>query len=102
MSVISAVMIAGIGMVSTSTEGAAHPIEVKASAKVASREAVWRRRNWLRLACTRNQSWIAVDETVVIATPSALIAACVGEAKAIAATSGPNITPIAINTTSIL
>src|ERR1700744_5331473 len=95
-------MVGATGMVSTSTEVAAHPIDVKASAKVASREAVWRRRNWLRLACTRNQSCTAVDETVGIATPSAVIAACPGEANASAATSGANITPMVINTTSIL
>ena len=39
---------------------AAQPIEEKASAKVATREEIWRRRNWLRLAWVRNQSWIAV------------------------------------------
>ena len=37
MSVISAVMMAASGMVSTSTEVAAHPIEVNASAKVVLR-----------------------------------------------------------------
>lgn len=35
---------------------AAQPIEENASAKVARREEVWRRRNWLRLACVRNQN----------------------------------------------
>jgi len=47
-------MIAAIGIVTASAAVAAHPIEQKASANVASREEVWRRRNWLRLACTRN------------------------------------------------
>src|SRR3954462_3857755 len=41
---------------------AAQPIEENASAKVASRDEVWRRRNWLRRACTRNQGWIAGAE----------------------------------------
>ena len=61
-SVIDALIVAGIGMTNTSADVAAQPIEEKASAKVASREEVWRRRNWLRLACTRNQSWIAVAD----------------------------------------
>ena len=48
---------------------AAHPIEEKASANVASRDEVWRRRNWLRRACTRNQSWIAVADAAAMITP---------------------------------
>src|SRR6266700_4843108 len=48
--VIRAEIGAATGMVSTSTAVAAHPIEQKASANVASRDEVWRRRNWLRLA----------------------------------------------------
>jgi MFS family permease len=43
---------------------AAHPTEDKASAKVAMRDEVWRRRKWLRLAWVRNQSWMAVAEAV--------------------------------------
>ena len=43
-------MSAAKGIASTSAPVAAHPIEEKASAKVASRDEVWRRRNWLRLA----------------------------------------------------
>src|SRR5205085_1811441 len=81
---------------------AAHPIEEKASAKVASRDDVWRRWNWLRLACTRNQSWIEVADTAPMMTPDAVTAACDGEAKASASTSGAKMTPIAISTTSIL
>src|SRR4029079_16292055 len=80
--VISAAMVAASGTVSTSTAVAAHPIEEKASANVASRDEVWRRRNWLRLACTRIQSWIAVAETVAVTTPSAVISACNAEATA--------------------
>ena len=54
--VITPLNTAAIGMVTASAAVAAQPIEQKASAKVASRDDVWRRRNWLRLACTRNQS----------------------------------------------
>src|SRR6185295_5521716 len=93
---------AATGRVSASTAVAAHPIEQKASAKVASRDEVWRRRNWLRLAWTRNQSWIAAAETVATMTPSAVIAACVIEAKASAAISGANTAAITISTTSTL
>ena len=91
-----------MGNASRSAAVAAQPIEEKASAKVASREDVWRRRNWLRRACTRNQSWIAVAEAALTTIAPALIAAWNGEAKATAATSGPKITAVAISTTSIL
>src|ERR1700754_4491746 len=100
--VISPVMMAAIGIASASAAGAAQPIDEKASAKVASRDEVWRRRNWLRRACTRNQSWIAVADAAATATPSAVTAACGGDAKSSATTSGAKIAPMAINTTSIL
>src|SRR3981081_3450280 len=100
--VIAPLMIAAIGIVTASAAVAAQPIEQKASANVASREEVWRRRNWLRLACTRNQSWIAAADTVAMMTNSAVIAACAGEAKANAATSGAKMTPMVISTTSSL
>src|SRR6476646_4256369 len=45
---------------------------------------------------------MAVADTVATTTPSAVIAACSGEAKASAATNGAKMTPIAISTTSIL
>src|SRR5262245_40850404 len=80
--VITALNTAASGMVTASAAVAAHPIEQKASAKVASRDEVWRRRNWLRLACTRNQSWIEPAETVATMTPSAVTTACVTEANA--------------------
>src|SRR5438034_1757808 len=89
-------------MISVITAVAAHPIEQKASAKVASRDEVWRRRNWLRLACTRNQSWIAVADAAAMMTPVAVTAACHGEANVSAAISGAKMTPIVISTTSIL
>ena len=68
--VIRPLMRAAMGIASASADVAAHPIEEKASAKVASRDEVWRRRNWLRLACTRNQSWIAVADMVASMTPA--------------------------------
>lgn len=43
-------MAAATGAASASADVAAQPIEEKASAKVAMREDVWRRRNWLRFA----------------------------------------------------
>ena len=75
-------MTAARGAASAIAAVAAQPIEEKASANVAMRDEVWRRRNWLRLACTRNQSWIAVADTVAMTTPGAVTAACGGEAKA--------------------
>src|ERR1700730_8577578 len=100
--VIRPLMSAARGSASASAAVAAHPIEEKASAKVANRDEVWRRRNWLRLACTRNQSWIAVAQAAAMITPSAVTAACGGDAKASAITSGAKIMAIAISTTSIL
>src|ERR1700733_3604915 len=90
------------GIDSTIAAVAAHPIEEKASAQVASRDEVWRRRNWLRLACTRNQSWIAVADAAAMITPAAVTAACCGEANISAMISGANSTLMAISTTSIL
>src|SRR5580700_4870020 len=84
--VIKPVMTAAEGIDNASADVAAQPIEEKASAKVASREEVWRRRNWLRFACTRNQSWIAVAQAAPIMTPHAVTAACSGAAKASAMT----------------
>src|SRR6202035_6124481 len=102
LAVIAPLITAAMGKASTSAEVAAQPIEEKASAKVASRDEVWRRRNWLRRACTRNQSWIEVAEAAAIATPDAVTAACSGEANTRAMTSGAKIAPIVISTTSIL
>src|SRR5215470_15965380 len=93
---------AATGAASASAAVAAQPMEEKASAKVAIREEVWRRRNWLRLACTRNQSWMAVADTVATIMPSAVIAACKGEARTRRAMSGAKTAAIAISTTSIL
>src|ERR1700730_2015685 len=100
--VINPVISAAMGSESTNAVVAAHPIDEKASANVASRDEVWRRRNWLRLACTRNQSWIAVAEAAAMMTPAAVTTACSGEANSNAATSGAKMAAIAISTTSIL
>src|SRR5438874_3691565 len=100
--VMRPVMSAPIGRASASAPVAAHPIEEKASANVASRDEVWRRRNWLRRACTRNHSWIAVAEAAATMTPSAVTTACGSKANSSANISGANIRPIAISTTSIL
>src|SRR3982750_525982 len=97
-----ALMAAGSGAANARAAVAAQPIEEKASAKVAMREEVWRRRNWLRLACTRNQSWMAVAEAAATITASAVTAACAGDAKARTIISGAKITAITISTTSIL
>ena len=40
--------------------------EDRASAKVAMRDEVCRRRKWLRFAWTRNQNWIDVAEAVEV------------------------------------
>src|SRR5712672_3949775 len=92
--VINPVASAAIGTDSAKAAVAAHPIEEKASENVASRDDVWRRRNWLRRACTRNQSWIAVADAAAIMTPRAVTPACSGEAKISAAISGAKMTPI--------
>src|SRR4029079_16884620 len=100
--VIAPLTTAAAGKARASAAGAAQPIEEKASAKVARREEVWRRRNWVRLACTRNQSWIAVEDAAPRTTPAAVTAACSGATKARTASSGANTAPIEISTTSIL
>src|SRR6267154_3055289 len=100
--VINPVTSAAIGIDSAKAAVAAQPIEEKASANVASRDDVWRRRNWLRRACTRNQSWIAVAQAAAMMMPEAVTAAWNGEAKISTTINGAKIAPIAINTTSIL
>src|SRR5689334_19084450 len=96
-SVMRALTIAAMGITMTSAVVAAQPIEEKASAKVATREEVWRRRNWLRLACMRNQSWIPVDDIAAMPTPATVITASGSESRASAATNGAKITEIAIS-----
>src|SRR5262249_19756487 len=48
---------------------AAQAIDENASAKVARRDEVCRRRNWLRRACTRKQSWISVAAAGAVNMP---------------------------------
>src|SRR5437667_12808408 len=100
--VIAPLITAAIGSVTASAAVAAQPIEQKASANVAIRDEVWRRRNWLRLACTRNQNWIAVAELAPAAMPIVVTRACSGATMASGAISGTNTTAIEIKTTSIL
>src|SRR4051812_11114096 len=102
MAVMAPLTTAAKGIVTARMPVAAHPIEQNASANVAMRDEVWRRRNWLRLACTRNQSWMAPADTVAMTTKMAVTTACVGEATANAAINGAKIAAIAIITTSIL
>src|SRR5882724_9140832 len=80
---------------------AAQPMEDKASAKVAMRDEVWRRRKWLRLAWVRNQSWMAVAETVAARMPTAETRAPKGAATARAATKGAKTRAIPPITASI-
>jgi len=81
-------MMAATGIVTARIAVAAQPIEQNASANVAIRDEVWRRRNWLRLAWTRNQSWIAAADTVAMMTKMAVTTAWIGEATASAAING--------------
>src|SRR3954462_245685 len=50
---------------------AAQVIDENASANVATRDEICRRRNWLRFACARNQSWIWVADAEATAIPMA-------------------------------
>src|SRR5262245_3722277 len=81
---------------------AAQAMDEKASAKVATRDEVCRRRNCLRLAWVRNQSWISVAEMAAIVTPVAAASASRGEASASAATKGAKMSATLPATASIL
>src|SRR5580704_13711816 len=81
---------------------AAQPIDEKASVNVATREETWRRRNWLRLAWLRNQSWIAVAAVVAMTMPPLATGACQGESTARTATSGANTKAMTPSTASTL
>src|SRR5579862_283703 len=59
---------------------AAQVMEEKASAKVAIRDEVWRRRKWLRFAWVRNHSWMAVAAAADAAIPRAAMNACASDA----------------------
>jgi hypothetical protein len=77
-------------------------MDEKASAKVAMRDEVWRRRNWLRLACTRKQSWISVVAPAALSTPSPAISPAQDDIAAIASTSGAKMSTMIPSTASIL
>src|SRR5215475_5345971 len=80
---------------------AAQPIEDRASAKVATRDEVWRRRKWLRLAWVRNQSWTAVAEAAAATMPTAETTELKGAAKASANTKGAKTIAMPPTTASI-
>ena len=69
---------------------AAQAMQQKASAKVAMRDAVCRRRNALRLDCVRNQSWIMRLEADAIIIPPALTSATHGDWHASNSSNGAN------------
>src|SRR5438477_7619614 len=100
--VTSAAASASAGISSASVAVAAHPIDAKASANVARRDEVWRRRNWLRLACTRNQNCIAVADAAASKLATAVVAPSSGHASIKGAISGTNSMPTTIRTTSTL
>src|ERR1700754_3085324 len=77
---------------------AAQVIDENASAKVATREEVCRRRNWLRLAWARNHSWIAVADPAASRMPAAATAARNGDTTTSQARSGENTSAIALST----
>ncbi len=79
---------------------AAQPTEQSASANVATREEVWRRRNWLRLAWLRNQSWIMVADPAPISVKIAAIMAANGDSSARQTVSGPKTKTTTANTAS--
>src|SRR5580693_6454282 len=101
-SAISAGAMASTRLTDATAAVAAQPIDENASVKVAMREDIWRRRNWLRLAWLRNQSWIAVAAVVAMTMPPLATKACHGEASASTATSGANTTAMTPSTASTL
>src|SRR5262249_10113198 len=81
---------------------AAQAIDEKASAKVARRDDVCLRRNWLRRACTRKQSWIAVAAAAAQRMPSAQTTPANTESSVSTTTIGANTNAIIPMTASIL
>src|SRR5215211_4530076 len=81
---------------------AAQPIDENASENVASRDDVCRRRKWLRLACARNQSWIAVAAPAATMMPATVAAAFRKDTAANTMMSGANTIPTAPITASTL
>src|SRR6185312_7836775 len=80
----------------------AHEIEENASAKVATRDEVWRRRKCWRLAWVRNHSWIKVADAAETPMPATAASASFGEAHAMAITNGANTRATLPVTASIL
>src|SRR2546427_8059220 len=74
---------------------AAQVIDENASAHVAMRDEVCRRRKWLRLAWARNQSWMMVAEAAAAAMPVTPTAACQGDSHVTTTTKGANTSAIA-------
>src|SRR5580704_17949552 len=99
---ISAGAMASTRLTDATAAVAAQPIEEKASVKVATREDTWRRRNWLRLAWLRNQSWIAVAAVVAMMMPPLATSACQGDKMARTATNGANTKAMTPSTASTL
>src|SRR5262245_12473975 len=66
---IAAVPSAAQVWAATSAVVAAQAIEENASANVARRDEVCLRRNWLRRACTRKQSWLTVAAAAAVNMP---------------------------------
>lgn len=81
---------------------AAQAIEENASANVARRDDVCRRRNWLRLACTRKQSWITVAAAAADNIPKAQTIPANTASSVSMATIGANITATMPMTASTL
>ena len=77
-------------------------MDEKASAKVAMRDDVCRRRNWLRLACMRKQIWMSVAAADAVSTPSAATSAANGASKASTTIIGAKTSAIMPITASIL
>src|SRR6185437_16567226 len=81
---------------------AAQAIEENASAKVATRDEVWRRRKWLRRACVRNHNWIAVAEAAAAMIARKADTASVGEISASPSAKGAKTMAMPPMTASIL
>src|SRR5262245_30790228 len=81
---------------------AAQAMDEKASAKVAIREDVCRRRKWLRRACMRKQSWIVVAAAAAARMLSPHTFAANRSSNAMNATSGAKISATMPITASIL
>src|SRR5215472_6498447 len=77
-------------------------VDDSASAYVALRDEVRRRRKWLRFAWARNQIWIDVAETLATAMPMAATSAAKGALTASARRKGAKTRDIAVMTAPVL